>query len=162
MRSFFTCLLLIFFITSVKAQQSEFPQPAPGYVHDYENIFTAEQFVDISRVISKIKKEKKKRIIVISIDSIGSYSDFNKFAIDLSDYWGKERSKFHEDITVTIIFSKSLRQVRISTTDDIRDKINDQLGQEIIDNILIPSFRKDDYYNGIKNSILALEEKLKQ
>jgi len=160
MRPFFTCLLFIFFITSVKAQKDNFPQWTIGHFHDYEHILTNDQFTDLEILINKTIRKVQCQITVISISNIGTYSDFDKYALDLSNRW--EIGQYYDGKGISIIFSSSLRKIRISTTDVIRDKITDQFCQEIIDNILTPSFEKDDYYNGIKNSILAIEEKFKQ
>lgn len=160
MRSFFTCLLLIFFIISVKAQEDNFPKWTIGHFHDYEHILTSDQFTDIEILINKTIRETKCQITVISISNIGTYSDFNDYAIELSNRW--KIGKYYDGKGISIIFSKTLKQVRISTTDNIRDEITDQFCQEIIDNILIPSFKKDDFYSGIKNAILAIKEEFKQ
>ena len=156
---YFFALLSYLLIVNCYCQENLFPKQSIGYVHDFEHVLTNNQFTDLEILIDKIQKQDKCQITVISIDNIGTYSDFDKYAFDLSNQW--EIGKYYEGNGISIIFSKSWRQIRISTTDDIRDIITDQFCKDLIDNIIIPSFKNGDYYSGLNNALLKISEKLR-
>ena len=79
-------------------------------VNDYEFIFTPEQLEKLTLIIREFEKETTNQIAVVSINSIGKYTDFDQFAIDLSNYNGVGQRE--KDNGLTIVFSKKLRKIR--------------------------------------------------
>jgi uncharacterized protein len=153
-------LLIFFAFLNSYAQENQFPKWSIGSVHDFEHVLTDNQITDLEILINKIQRQSKCEIIVMSINNIGNYSDFYEYALDLSNHW--EIGKYYEGNGISIIFSKSLRQIRISTIDNMRGIITDQFCKEVIDDIIIPSFKNGDYYFGLNNVLLKISEELKQ
>ncbi|WP_442264542.1 TPM domain-containing protein [Tenacibaculum sp. ZS6-P6] len=126
-------------------------------VNDYEFIFTIEQLEKLTLIIREFEKKSSNQIAIVSIASIGEYTDFDKFAIDLSNYNGiglKEKNN-----GLTIVFSKNLRRIRISTGNGTEKILTDEICKKIMDNIIIPDFKKGEYYNGIEKGIKELISK---
>ena len=101
-----------------------------------------------------LKKNTTKQIAIVSIKSIGKYTDFDKFAIDLSNYNGiglKEK-----DNGLSIVFSKNLRKIRISTGIGTEKILTDEICKNIIDQTIIPEFKDGNYYNGIEKGLTEL------
>ena len=59
-----------------------------------------------------------------------------------------------------IVFSKDLRQARISTNSVATNFIEDEFVQNIIDKTIIPNFKSENYYQGIVETLNQIEEKL--
>ncbi|GAA4232562.1 hypothetical protein GCM10022291_07650 [Postechiella marina] len=57
-------------------------------VNDFEFIFTLEQLEKLTLIIRDFEKNSSNQIAIVSIDSIRNYTDFDKFAVDLSNYNG--------------------------------------------------------------------------
>ena len=128
-------------------------------VNDYEFIFSLEQLEKLTLLIREFKKETTNQIAVVSIDSIGKYTDFDQFAIYLSNYNGiglKEK-----DNGLTIVFSKNLRKIRISTGYGTEKILTDEICKKVIDQTIIPKFKNGEYYNGIEKGITELIAKWK-
>ncbi len=123
-------------------------------VNDFEFVFTVEQLEKLTLMIRKFEKNTTNQIAIVSIESIGKYKDFNKFAIDLSNYNGiglKEK-----DNGLSIVFSKNLRKIRISTGYGTEKILTDEICKNIIDQTIIPEFKNGDYYSGIEKGMAEL------
>ena len=128
-------------------------------VNDFEHVFDVEQLEKLTLMIREFEKNTTNQIAIVSIDSIGKYTDFDKFAVDLSNYNGiglKEK-----DNGLSIVFSKNLRKIRISTGLGTEKILTDKICKNIIDQTIIPEFKNGDYYNGIKKGMVELIAKWK-
>ena len=128
-------------------------------VNDYENIFTVEQLEKLTLMIREFEKETTNQIAIVSINSIGKYSDFDQFAIDLSNYNGVGQKE--KDNGLTIVFSKNLKKIRISTGLGTEKILTDEICKKVIDQTIIPEFKNGEYYNGIEKGIAELIKKWK-
>jgi uncharacterized protein len=128
-------------------------------VNDFEFVFTLEQSEKLTLMIREFEKNTSNQIVIVSIESIGKYTDFEKFAVDLSKFNGiglKEKNN-----GLTIVFSKNLRQIRISTGSGTEQILTNEICKKILDQIIIPEFKNDDYYSGIEKGLMELMAKWK-
>ena len=128
-------------------------------VNDYEFVFTMEQLEKLTLKIREFEKNTTNQIAIVSIESIGKYTDFDKFAIDLSNYNGIGLKE--EDNGLSIVFSKKLRKIRISTGNGTEKVLTDEICKNIIDQTIIPEFKNGDYYSGIEKGLTELITKWK-
>lgn len=126
-----------------------------GYVNDFENIYSAEEIKELTEIIVAFKKETGNEIVIATINNIGNYSDFNKYTKDLSNYWSTGKLK---NLKLTIIFSKKLRLIKINTHSSITDTLSDDFCKKIIDEIMIPEFKRNNYFSGVRLSLFSLTE----
>lgn len=139
-------------------ETNNFPRKI-GIVSDYENIFSVEELINLNEIINKFNIKSKNQIAIASINSIANYTDFDKYSLDLSNHWGVGQK--NKDNGLTIIFSKKLKRIRISTGNGTSKILSDETCQTIIDNIMIPEFKDGNYYNGIEKGLIELIEKWK-
>ena len=132
---------------------NKFPKPV-GYVNDFENVFTEAQKNELEKFLSLYEQNTTNEIAVITINSIEPYMDFDTYAIDLSKAWGV--GKKDKDNGLTIVFSKALKKIRISTGTGTEKIITDEFCKNVIDQTIIPEFKKGEYYTGILNGLSAL------
>lgn len=168
LRTILLILILTFFsckIANVEAQikeqkseitVSEFPKQI-GFVSDFEKIFTEEQKVQLTKFLTYYKETSFREIAVITIDSIPENIEFDQYAIKLSDNWNI--GKNNDGNGLTVVMSKSLRKIRISTTEKTRYYLTDEFCQKVIDENMIPEFKNGNDYDGI---LLGLNELIKK
>ncbi|CAM1351743.1 TPM domain-containing protein [Tenacibaculum ascidiaceicola] len=176
MKLFFKIIMLSFLtISSCKLQQNEKSEPNPNppkaqftkfdlgesdlptlknVVNDYEFLFTIEQLEKLTLLIREYEKKTSNQIAIVSIKSIGKYTNFSQFAIDLSNHNGVGQKEKNNGLT--IVFSKTLRKIRISTGIGTEQILTDEICEEVIEKIIIPEFKKGEYYLGIKKGINEL------
>jgi uncharacterized protein len=136
---------------------SEFPKKI-GFVNDFEKIFTNEEIKLLENLLVYYAKNVNREIAVITIDSIPKNMEFDQYAIRISDNWNI--GKNNEGNGLTVVLSKKLRKVRISTTDKTRDLyLSDEFCKKVIDETMIPEFKKGNYNDGI---LLGLNELIRK
>ncbi|SDY11031.1 uncharacterized protein SAMN05444411_1272 [Lutibacter oricola] len=133
--------------------KSDFPEPK-GFINDYELIFTPEEQVKLTNIIKEFEKKTSNQIAVVTIKSIGKYTDFDKYAVDLSDYW--KIGQYNKDNGLTIILSKTLKKIRISTGNQTEHILTDEICMKILSDKIIPELKKGEYYNGIEIGLTEL------
>ena len=135
---------------------SEFPQQI-GFVNDFENIFTEEEIKFLEKLLIYYKDTSNRQVAVITIDSIPKNTEFEQYAIKMSDNWNV--GKDNEGNGLTVVLSKSLRKVRISTTEKTRYYLTDEFCKKVIDENMIPEFKNGKYYDGL---LLGLNELIRK
>ncbi|MBJ6366809.1 TPM domain-containing protein [Snuella sedimenti] len=138
--------------------KSKFPKPV-GYVNDFEQIFTPDQKILLEKLISNYEKRTTKEIAIITVSTIEPYDNIKDYGTDISNEWGI--GKKGKDNGLAIIFSKSLREVRVSTGNGTEKILTDEICKSIIDQIMVPEFKNGEYYNGIEKGLLELIAKWK-
>lgn len=151
-------LFLLFFLINFAAfgQEYKFPEPI-GVVNDFEHVFSNEESSELTKIIIDFEKKSSNEIAIITVDHIGPYTDFNDFCIDMSNHYGV--GKRGKDNGLTIIFSKTLRRVRINSGTGTGKILTNEVCAQILNESILPAFKKGNYFDGIKNSLLELMEK---
>ena len=62
---------------------------------------------------------------------------------------------------ILIVFSMKQRQVRIETGSEIWGRLTDEEAKSIIDEIMVPEFKKENYFKGLLKGITAIGTELK-
>lgn len=150
----FLCLFFFSFIGST--QESKFPDPI-GYINDFEGVFTEQQKSKLEKIVFEYEKSTTREIVIITINSIEPYKNINNFATDISNYWGVGKSKKNNGLT--ILFSKKLREIRISTGTGTALILTDNVCDKVLKEIIIPEFKKENYFIGIEKGVKKLIEK---
>ncbi len=138
-------------------------QPAlqpTGWTNDFEHILTVEQVVYLDSLIGNFENETSVEIAVVTLDtSVVDKTGFEAFVKNLSNEWAVGKKSLHNGIVIGI--SAGLKKIRIQNGYGIEPKLSDKETKRIIDEIMIPEFRKAGYFEGIEKTILAIISKLK-
>lgn len=136
-----------------KTETYKFPEPL-GVVSDFENVFSIEEVKELKKLISVFNEITSNQIAVVSIDSIGHYTDFDKYSLDLSNEWGVGLSE--RDNGLTIVFSEKLRKIRISSGTGTEKILTDEFLKGVIEQVIIPEIKKGNYYLGVRQGLLEI------
>lgn len=132
-------------------EKKDFPK-AIFIVNDFEKLLSNEQILDLEILINDYRIKTKREIVIVSVDSINPYTEISSYSVDLSNYLGIGR----DGNGLTIVVSKKLRQVFIATGNQTEKILTDERCQKIIDKQMIPNFKSDKYYDGLKSGLLEL------
>jgi uncharacterized protein len=133
-------------------EKKNFPKSL-SFVNDFEHLLSNEQILDLEILINDYRIKTKKEIVIITIDSINPYTEIANYSVDISNYLGVGKN---DGNGLTIVVSKKLRKVQISTGNETEKIITDGHSQKVIDKLMIPNFKSDKYYEGIKTGLLEL------
>lgn len=137
----------------IKYHKGSVPEPI-GYVNDFGDLLSTEQEMKLEKIISDYEKKTTREIVIVTVDSILPFTNINNFALYLSDNWAVGKSE--KDNGLTLVFSKKLRSIRISTGKGTENTLTDDICKKIIDQTIIPEFKEGKYYTGIEKGLLDL------
>jgi uncharacterized protein len=125
-----------------------------GYVNDFEGIFTIGQIAELNKIIERHEKETTNQMVIVTTPSFAPFENLFDYSLKLANTWRVGQKGKNNGIA--IVFGKQIRQIRIQVGYGLENKLKDEEAKRIIDNIIIPEFKKEDYYMGIKNGIAEI------
>lgn len=128
-----------------------------GYVNDFANILDSATVSWLDAYISRIEADTTAEIAVVTVDNLQGW-EIEDYAIRLFSQWGI--GKRDKDNGVLLLASKEDRVLRIEVGYGLEGAITDLEAGNIIESIIVPWFRQDDYSQGIYNGVLAIGEKI--
>ena len=121
-------------------------------MNDYEDIFTLPQEMILNESVKSFYEENGIGITIVTVESINPYDNIFKYSIDLAiaSNTGK----------ILIVISKKLRQIRIQNSDSIKDKLTDAETTNILDNIVLPKIKQNEYFKALLDGIMEIKKEL--
>lgn len=167
--TYFQCVLLSM-LAFVNAACSPKPQVQErleslsrplGWTSDYEHIFTKAQTDSLNFIMASFEAETTNEIAVVTIDSNSVIKEeFDSLIIALGNRWRVGKKGKNNGIVIGL--SKGHRRIRISNGYGIETKLSDEETKRIIDSTILPYFKKDDYFEGVRQGLLAIMQQLAQ
>lgn len=154
--------LLLFFLVfsfvplSVSAYTS--PGKPTGYVNDFAHIISPQNKADLEKVLSGFEKQSSSEVAVVTVNSLGDET-VETYAVKLFEEWGI--GKKDKDNGVLLLVAPNERKVRIEVGYGLEGALTDAISNNIIQNIITPSFKAGDYDAGIKNGTNAILQVIK-
>ncbi len=146
-----------FALSTYKFHFSEKPL---GWTSDFEHIFSSDQINELDSIISKFEKETTNEIAIVTIDSSWTTKEtFDSLILKVGNDWGIGKKDINNGIVIGI--STGLRRIRISNGYGIEAKLTDAETKKILEDLIIPEFKKGNYFEGTKNGLLALIQKVR-
>ena len=146
-------LVLITFGTALKAQLPT-PSVPPRLVNDYTGTLSSSQINTLERKLVAYNDSTSTQILVLLVDDLQGYS-IEQYATEIGHSWGVGQ-KGKNNGAVILVKPKNGNergQVNISPGYGMEEYITDATAKRIIDNEMIPAFKKDDYYTGIDDAV---------
>lgn len=138
----------------------QLPEKPLGWTSDYERIFTIEQIDTLNSIISKFESETTNEIAIVTINKSWTTPEkFDSLVVAIHNYWGVGKKEKNNGIVIGI--SAGLRRIRISNGYGIEAKFTDSETKKIIDDTVIPYFKASNYFQGAREGLLAIFQKLR-
>lgn len=126
-------------------------------VYDYEEVFTDDQERILDSIISGFESRTKNHILVLTSRDINDYEKPILYALDFGNTYGAIEKGQNNGLVIFV--SKNLKQTCLATGYGTDKSLKDEISENIIDSTMIPFFREDNYYEGIK---AGLEESIRK
>lgn len=121
------------------------PNP-PRLVNDFAGVLSAGELTALETKLVAYNDSTSSQIAVVLIKSVGPY-DISDYAFQLGDLWGIGGGK--NDNGILILGAMDDRKVFIATGYGLEGAVPDALAKRIVNNLLIPNFKMEDYYGGL-------------
>ena len=122
-------------------------------VYDYVNLLSTSQKADLERKLIKYSDTTSTQIVVAIIPSTEG-ENINYLAANWGHAWGIGDAK--KDNGVLILLAKNDRKIAIQAGQGIEHLLTDFASKRIISRIIIPEFKKGDYYSGLNKGADAV------
>ena len=152
-------LILVSFATF--AQDDCFPEkPArESLVNDFANVFSQREANYLNQKLVGFNDTTSTQIAIVTVNSLCGY-DKAQFAYEIGEKWGVGNAKF--DNGIVLLFkpktNNSKGQVFIATGYGLEGVLPDAIGRRIVENEMIPRFKKNDVFGGIDAGVQTIIE----
>ena len=153
--TFFLFSVLCIFSQQLAFAQFEIPEK-PDFqtsVYDYVNLLSDAEKAQLENKLVKYSDTTSTQIVVAIISTTGG-ENINYLGAQWGEKWGIGQAK--EDNGILILLAKDDRKIAINTAKGVEHLLTDALSKRIIENDILPEFRKDDYYSGLDKGADAI------
>lgn len=156
---FLSFVLGVFLFPKVAFAQFDIP-PIPKFqtsVYDYVNLLSDSQKAALENKLIKYSDTTSTQIVVAVIATTKG-ENIGLLAPKWAHEWGIGQAK--EDNGVFVLLAKDDRKIWISPGYGVEHKLTAGITGELIRNVIIPEFKKGDYYRGLDKGADAIFEVL--
>lgn len=144
-------LFIILFLFTLGIQAQDFP-PAPNppkLVNDFTNTLTTAEVAQLESKLVAYDDSTSTQIAIVMMRSVGQY-DISDYAFRLGQAWGIGGGS--NDNGILILAAMDDRKVFIATGRGMEGAVPDALAKRIVENLILPNFRREAYYEGLNEA----------
>ncbi len=156
MKTFFAIVYFLFIQTILFAEPN-FPE-LTGRVVDKAKILSINERQELSSLLEEHEKQTSNQIVIVTLNSLNGY-DIADFGYQLGRHWGIGQKDKNNG--VLLIVSMVEKKIRIEVGYGLEGALSDKRAHEIIEYILKPNFRRNEFYNGIYEASNAIIKSIK-
>jgi uncharacterized membrane protein YgcG len=153
------CWLLL--IGSTVYAQGSYPPARDSYVNDYAGVISQQDVQKIQTMLADLKAQANIHASVLTINSIQDYptgdETIESFATHLFNTWGIGDKATNKGVLILVAVKD--RKVRIELGTGHESRYNTAM-KEVIDEYMLPAFKKSEYSRGIYEGTRAVMAKL--
>ncbi len=150
-------LILLFGFLQYQSVLAQFEiPPVPEFqtsVYDYVGLLTPSEKSQLENKLIKYSDTTSTQIVIAIIATTGG-ENITYLGAQWGEKWGIGQAK--EDNGVLILLARDDRKIAINTAKGVEHLLTDALSKRIIENDILPEFRKDDYYSGLNKGADAI------
>ena len=154
--SFLACFPLTSSLMPAISAEPNYPNYS-AYVNDYAGVMQSGSKTQTEDLIAKVEKDTNCQIAVAIVNSLEGIS-VEEYAVTLFEKWGVGKKK--EDNGVLLLVAIEDRKLRIEVGYGLEGTITDLEAGNIIDNIIVPKFKQNDYSTGVYDGVVAIANQI--
>ncbi len=134
-------------------QQIEVIPPSGQWVTDLADLLTPAEEQMLSRKLATYADTTSTQIVIVTLPTLNGIPAAD-YAVELGRRWGVGQKEY--DNGVVILVAHEEREVFIATGYGLEGAIPDALVGRIVRDIIIPRFRRGDFYGGLSAAVDAI------
>jgi uncharacterized protein len=146
-------------LTAIMVSSQEIPDKPdpPRLVNDYAGILTQEENSSLEWKLENFSNSSSTQIVVVTVNDLGNY-DAGQFAYEIGQKWGVGKKGKNNGVVLLVKpkTSESRGQAYISVAYGLEDTLTDALAKRIVEIVMIPRFKENNYYGGIDDATTAI------
>ncbi len=138
-------ILLLIFAPPALASEPKFP-PLTGRVVDDAGILNAHTRRQLTLMLADHGRATGEQVVVVTLDSLQGYT-IEDYGYQLGRHWGIGQKGTNNG--ALLIVAPKERKVRIEVGYGLEGTLTDAISRTIIDNYILPSFKRGDFNAGV-------------
>jgi len=122
-------------------------------VYDYIDLLSKNEKNNLEEKLIRYSDTTSTQIVIAIISSTNG-ENINYLGAQWGEKWGIGQK--NEDNGILILLAKDDRRIAINTGYGVEHLLTDAMSKRIIENDIIPFFKRDDYYGGLNNGSDAI------
>src|ERR1700759_2021410 len=114
---------------------------------DDAHILSEATKVDLDQKLAGLEQKTSRQLVVVTVPSLQGY-EISDYGYQLGRAWGIGQAKLNNGIL--LIVAPTEHKVRIEVGYGLEPILTDALSEVIIQNTMLPNFRKGDYNTGVE------------
>lgn len=139
-----------------KPQPADLPAPT-GYVNDYAHILSVKEIARLKEKITAFDSSTSNQTAVVTVSSTAPFS-IEIYSKTLFNKWGIGSKEKNNGILLLVAYKD--KKVRITTGSGITSRLTDSICKQIIDEVIVPRFKGNEFYEGIDDALTEIESAL--
>ena len=124
------------------------------FVNDYARVFSTSQWDEMENRLENLDSSTGNQVVVVTLTDLDGYDN----ALDYGTAWGNaygvgQKDKNNGVVIVVKVKNETKGETAIATGLGMGEILPDSTCQHIVDLEMIPHFRNNDYYSGIKAAV---------
>jgi len=128
-----------------------------GRIVDDANLLSAADKAAIEQDLATLEAKSTDQLVVVTLPSLQGY-DIADYGYQLGRHWGIGQKDKNNG--VLLIVAPNERKVRIEVGRGLEPIVTDLMSRIIIENAILPEFRRGDYAAGVKAGVRDLKDTL--
>jgi uncharacterized protein len=156
-------LLLFLLITSSINGESILEKPVPNrYVNDYANLLSETEETYLETQITSHYQETSNQIAVVILQSLEGHQAAD-LAHRLAEKWGVGQAGKNNGVLILVKpkYQHEKGQVYIAVGYGLEGLIPDAVAKRIVEDLFIPHFKSEQYYQGLNKGIVRIIQLIK-
>jgi len=139
---------------STQETTSDYPKPI-NYVSDFAEMIDPEYETKINNLAEELEKKTTAQVCVVTVNSLEGKT-IEKYAFELFNQWGIGQKDKNNG--VLLLIANQEMKVRIEVGLGLESVITNQKAQEMLDEIVMPRFNKEEFGLGSYECVEEISE----
>ena len=153
-------VILLFLVTgSVNIYSQDFPEKPvpPRLVNDFTGLLSAGEVNSLERKLVSFNDSTSTQIAIVIVKDLNGYAKAD-YAQRLGEKWGIGQKGLNNGLLILIkpTSQGSKGEVAIATGYGLEGAVPDLICAQIVDNDILPAFRRSDYYGGLDKATTTI------
>jgi uncharacterized protein len=147
-------LFLLFTSFATRAQEDLLPVPkVQTSLYDQAAFLSKGEYSALEQKLLRYQDSTSTQIVVVTLNTIGT-NDIAMYGAELAQKWGIGQKG--KDNGILLLVAKNERKINISTGYGVEHLLTDALSRRIIETLIKPQFKLQNYYGGLDQATTAI------
>ncbi len=158
---FFSACLFLFLLTEGHAQNIKPVPELNAHVSDEINLLSPTQRQSLEDYLTDYENRTGNQIAILLTDNTAPET-IEQYSIRVTDEWKLGRKGIDDGVLLIVAKNNppGLRRLRIEAGRGVQGVLTDMRSKQILQDVIAPYFRQNDFYNGLTAGITAITSTL--